>query len=92
MSRNLGFFNMPFVGKSFETGMIRVKRIYEPPAPEDGLRVLVDRIWPRGLGKEAARVDLWLKENRAKHATAQVVRARSRQMAQVLPALSPRAC
>ena len=42
--------------------MVRIKRVYAPPAPEDGYRVLVDRLWPRGLAKEAARVDLWLKE------------------------------
>ena len=42
--------------------MVRIKRVYAPPAPEDGYRVLVDRLWPRGLGKEAAAVDLWLKE------------------------------
>lgn len=42
--------------------MFRIKRAYAPATPEDGLRVLVDRLWPRGLAKEAARVDLWLKE------------------------------
>ena len=42
--------------------MVRIKRVYAPPAPDDGLRVLVDRLWPRGLTKEAAAVDLWLKE------------------------------
>lgn len=41
---------------------IRLKRIYEPAAPEDGARVLVDRIWPRGVGKPAAALTLWLKE------------------------------
>ena len=41
---------------------IRVKRVYEAPAAEDGMRVLVDRLWPRGLTKEKARIDLWLKE------------------------------
>ena len=40
---------------------IRTKRVYEPPAPEDGMRVLVDRLWPRGLKKETAAVALWLK-------------------------------
>ncbi|MET2827952.1 DUF488 domain-containing protein [Mesorhizobium shangrilense] len=39
-----------------------VKRIYEQPAPEDGQRVLVDRIWPRGVSKEDAALTLWLKE------------------------------
>jgi len=41
---------------------IRVKRVYEAPAAEDGMRILVDRLWPRGLTKEKARIDLWLKE------------------------------
>lgn len=40
---------------------VRVRRIYEPPEPDDGLRVLVDRLWPRGLAKEAAHVDEWPK-------------------------------
>src|SRR3954464_7266456 len=39
-----------------------VKRVYEPPEASDGTRVLVDRIWPRGLTKERARVDVWLKD------------------------------
>jgi uncharacterized protein YeaO (DUF488 family) len=42
--------------------MIKVKRIYDPPSPDDGLRFLVDRIWPRGLSKEAVKLDAWLKE------------------------------
>jgi len=42
--------------------MIKVKRVYEPPAGDDGLRVLVDRLWPRGISKEKARADLWLKD------------------------------
>ena len=41
---------------------IRVKRVYEAPSAEDGMRVLVDRLWPRGLAREKARIDLWLKE------------------------------
>ena len=42
--------------------LIRTKRVYEPPSPEDGYRILVDRLWPRGLSKESAMIDLWLKE------------------------------
>lgn len=42
--------------------MIRVKRVYDPPSADDGTRVLVDRLWPRGISKERARIDLWLKE------------------------------
>lgn len=41
---------------------IKLKRIYDAPARADGQRVLVDRIWPRGVSKEAADLDLWLKE------------------------------
>jgi uncharacterized protein YeaO (DUF488 family) len=41
---------------------IRLKRVYEKPANADGRRVLVDRIWPRGLSKQEARIDEWLKE------------------------------
>ncbi len=40
----------------------RVKRIYEPAAADDGYRVLVDRLWPRGLSKQKAHIDAWLKE------------------------------
>ncbi len=42
--------------------MIQLKRVYEEPSPKDGLRVLVDRLWPRGLTKERAAVELWLKD------------------------------
>jgi uncharacterized protein YeaO (DUF488 family) len=42
--------------------MIKTKRIYEPPAEEDGFRILVDKLWPRGIKKEEAKIDLWLKE------------------------------
>lgn len=41
---------------------IRLKRVYEAPGPDDGLRVLGERLWPRGVSKEQAKVDLWLKE------------------------------
>lgn len=41
---------------------IRIKRVYEEPVAEDGLRVLIDRLWPRGRSKESARIDLWWKE------------------------------
>lgn len=41
------------------TAVIRMRRVYEAPEPGDGVRVLVDRLWPRGLSKEAAAVDDW---------------------------------
>jgi uncharacterized protein YeaO (DUF488 family) len=43
-------------------GGVRIKRVYEPATDDDGFRVLVDRLWPRGLTKEKARLDLWLKD------------------------------
>ncbi len=42
--------------------MIRLKRVYEEPSRKDGFRILVDRLWPRGLTKERAAVSLWLKD------------------------------
>ncbi len=42
--------------------MIQLKRVYEKPSAKDGLRILVDRLWPRGLTKERAAVKLWLKD------------------------------
>ena len=42
--------------------VIKLKRVYEPPSPEDGFRILVDRLWPRGLSKERAQVDLWMRD------------------------------
>lgn len=44
-----------------ETPVIRIRRIYEAPSPKDGLRILVDRLWPRGVSKQAAQLDEWLK-------------------------------
>jgi uncharacterized protein YeaO (DUF488 family) len=42
--------------------MIKTKRVYEVPARTDGFRILVDRLWPRGLSKNQAKLDLWLKD------------------------------
>lgn len=41
---------------------IEIKRAYEKPGKDDGVRILIDRLWPRGMTKEKAQVDLWLKE------------------------------
>jgi len=41
---------------------VAIKRVYELPSPQDGVRVLVDRLWPRGISKEAAALDAWLKD------------------------------
>ena len=47
--------------------MIEIKRIYQPAEPTDGRRVLVDRLWPRGITRERAKVDEWLKEIAPSH-------------------------
>lgn len=47
---------------SKQTASIALKRVYDGAAPEDGTRILVDRLWPRGLSREKAHVDFWLKE------------------------------
>ena len=41
---------------------LALKRVYEPPDPSDGTRILVDRLWPRGIARDKARIDLWLKD------------------------------
>jgi uncharacterized protein YeaO (DUF488 family) len=46
---------------------IKVKRIYESPEPDDGLRILVERLWPRGVRKDKASIDLWMKEIAPSH-------------------------
>jgi uncharacterized protein YeaO (DUF488 family) len=45
-----------------EPPTIKIKRVYDPPTKDDGFRVLVDRLWPRGVTKEYAALDLWAKE------------------------------
>jgi uncharacterized protein YeaO (DUF488 family) len=46
---------------------IVLKRVYDEPAPDDGTRVLVERLWPRGFSKERAHINLWLKEVAPSH-------------------------
>lgn len=43
-------------------GTIKLKRIYDKPERSDGFRILVDKLWPRGISKDNAKLDLWLKE------------------------------
>lgn len=50
------------VSRKPKPGDVKVKRVYAAPEPSDGTRILVDRLWPRGLTKEAAHVDLWLRD------------------------------
>ena len=42
--------------------MVKTKRVYDPASPADGKRILIDRLWPRGIKKEDAKIDEWLKE------------------------------
>ena len=53
-----------------------LKRAYEEPSPSDGLRILVERLWPRGLSKEHPAIDVWLKEIAPSPEAAPVVRSR----------------
>jgi uncharacterized protein YeaO (DUF488 family) len=50
------------VGKKVPAGNVKLKRAYEPAAPDDGTRILVDRLWPRGISKERAAIDQWMKD------------------------------
>ncbi|MGB2930797.1 MAG: DUF488 domain-containing protein [Methyloceanibacter sp.] len=45
-----------------QTGNVKLKRVYEAPAADDGARILVDRLWPRGVSKERAAIDRWMKD------------------------------
>jgi uncharacterized protein YeaO (DUF488 family) len=54
--------SVPVLAKKGVKGMIRLKRAYEPVAREDGTRLLVERLWPRGVRKDALRLDAWLKD------------------------------
>ncbi len=58
---------------------VHLKRVYEKPSRKDGARVLVDRLWPRGLRKEDAALDEWLQRHRSLQRTAQVVSRASQQ-------------
>ncbi len=42
--------------------MLKIKRVYDPPSAGDGKRILIDRLWPRGLRKDGAKIDSWIKE------------------------------
>jgi uncharacterized protein YeaO (DUF488 family) len=47
---------------NLDNGMLQIKRVYEEPSSSDGVRILVDRVWPRGVSKERAHVERWEKE------------------------------
>jgi uncharacterized protein YeaO (DUF488 family) len=52
----------PATAAKAPAGNVKLKRAYEPPTPEDGTRILIDRLWPRGVSKERAAIDQWMKE------------------------------
>ena len=54
--------NLRLLRNLLQQVMIKIKRIYENESDDDGYRILVDRIWPRGVSKERSKIDLWLKE------------------------------
>jgi uncharacterized protein YeaO (DUF488 family) len=63
--------------------MIRLKRAYDKPSKQDGLRILVERLWPRGVSKDKGAIDLWLKDLAPQHGTAEVVRSRPGEMGRI---------
>jgi uncharacterized protein YeaO (DUF488 family) len=67
---------------------LQLKRIYEPAAKSDGMRILVDRLWPRGIAKEKAKIDLWLKEVAPSNALRQRFHAKPEKWANFLEAYS----
>lgn len=64
----------------------RVKRVYDPPADDDGLRLLVDRLWPRGIARERARIDRWMKDLAPSDALRQQFHARPERWPEFLAA------
>lgn len=66
--------------------MIKIKRVYESASKSDGHRALVDRVWPRGMSRESARIHEWLSDV-APSRSAPLVRARLNAMERVLPPL-----
>jgi uncharacterized protein YeaO (DUF488 family) len=67
---------------------LKVKRVHEDAAKADGMRILVDRLWPRGIAKEKAKVDLWLKAIAPSNALRKRFHARPEQWAEFLDAYS----
>ena len=60
--RNQVLYRASAPGPGVRLTSVSIKRVYEPPTDGDGTRVLVDRLWPRGMSKDQARIDLWLKD------------------------------
>jgi len=59
---NIIRFQSRYFAINFRSGLMKIKRIYEKPSSEDGYRVLIDRLWPRGIRKEEAALNEWKKE------------------------------
>ena len=71
--------------------MLKLKRAYDPISREDGVRFLVERLWPRGLSKAKLRVNAWLKEAGPRYRASEVVQSRSGKMVPVPRPILPRA-
>ena len=69
--------------------MITLKRAYDPASPTDGIRFLVERLWPRGVSKARLRIDAWLKDVGPGTCLAEMVQSRSGQVGRVPSALFP---
>ena len=55
-------YGVTTISRGHRSPAIEIKRVYDSPSPDDGFRILIDRLWPRGLSKETANVDLWIKD------------------------------
>jgi hypothetical protein len=62
---------------------LKIKRVYEKPEPGDGTRILVDRLWPRGLQQSESEAGSLVKRNRAEHRAAKMVWTRCKEVAQL---------
>ena len=73
--------------KKVPAGRIKLKRAYEPAAGDDGVRILIDRLWPRGVRKQDAAIERWAKDPSPSTELREVVRARSGALGGIPPAL-----
>ena len=69
--------------------MITLKRAYDPASPTDGIRFLVERLWPRGVSKARLRIDAWLKDVGPRYRLAEMVQSRSGKVGGVPATLLP---
>ena len=78
-------FGATLMNKRVAADNVRLKRAYQSSAADDGTRILIDRLWPRGVKKIDADIDQWAEGHRSKHCIAEMVRPRSCPVAGVSP-------